>query len=755
MPMLGETKLIGGKLHEFNGKGWVPVSSDGTTPPKIFTGVPVREDSPIVDKSQGYPRWAITQYDANGTSRVIYNPMTASEANYYLYGTDPNPFNAPAGPAYTPPVSIVSIVPAGYGKVIVTYSDGSQETQTDQGQTGAGASPVLPPADFIPSTTVPGSYFNPYTGATYDPSKTGGTSPVLPPADFIPSTTVPGTFFNPYTGAAYDPKAANPYLSTSVPTGYVAIKDTAGNIIRYDPDPTYKTPSTYLQGAVPSGYIAIKDTAGNIIRYDPDPNFISAYDQAQLARYDAETKARIAETNARIQAIKAQEAGADRRQAAALAAERANLQMRLRNDMAIASMDNKSRLQMANLDAAITGRGQTASYMAATRGQDVTRELGLRDLAQRTIQTGAEMSGRDLARSALYFLGETGGQTPYEGAFSMLQKLTPEIKPVGPAPGLPAMPAPLKFQGGGQVIRSNSPVPAIVGERGPELALLPPGGAVQPMNAPTGAPAPVLDAAAQAAMPALLARQGGSPAGGLAEQNRQAASDILGRTVVMEEFTVKDIDPEQPGAGLRLVEAIRGRSSRRALRPDLIETPIRAQGGVAVNPYSRGEGSIRQRLKTPRKASVPVTHPDEDFPTVPGTSIPPALMPSDLSIPSFLGSSAFPTTEADLQKMRDTVANILSKTFYGDVQPVGAGLPPMEPLFGVQLADPTQMASRFSGLPYDLRNAMLSAWGTRSISAPAAYERMRSVTPEAMPNYGPIRWGARGLVVRPAAHWGM
>ena len=126
------------------------------------------------------------------------------------------------------------------------------------------------------------------------------------------------------------------------------------------------------------------------------------------------------------------------------------------------------------------------------------------------------------------------------------------------------------------------------------------------------------------------------------------------------------------------------------------------------------------------------------------------VRPEDLYLQNFLGGNFNLTSQEDLDRMRQTVADLLTKSFYGPTLPVGAGLPPMEPLFGVQLQDPTQMAADFYSKPYNVQQAMLSAWGVRNMNAPSAFERMRAVTPQAMPNYGPIQYGYAGLAVRPA-----
>ncbi|KKK66282.1 hypothetical protein LCGC14_2965660, partial [marine sediment metagenome] len=128
-----------------------------------------------------------------------------------------------------------------------------------------------------------------------------------------------------------------------------------------------------------------------------------------------------------------------------IAAQMARLEKQLANDMSIAQLDSRTRLEIAGMQS-----------VTAKRGQDISREqfgLGLR---ARKAEFAASTIGRDPARQALFLLGESGGTTPLEQAASSF-----------PTPAIPTVSA----AKGADIDLENNPVAIRVGEAGPELVL--------------------------------------------------------------------------------------------------------------------------------------------------------------------------------------------------------------------------------------------------------------------------------------------
>src|SRR3990167_2210354 len=267
--------------------------------------------------------------------------FTDKDSNYWpgQWQRVGSPYREPTsggGAAADVPVQVVSVDSTSYpGYDVTTWSDGNQTMR----ESPQAAQPVQPVSGTLVPTEVPGVYMNPNTGVTVDTRISPTEQPTV-----------------------YDPG--------SIPTGYVGIRDAAGNIVDIVSDPTYARPSedpTYYDPAlIPEGYVGVTDTEGNIVdivaeveatKYaqtvtpvtgmpglwearDADGNIIQtggSYDplaqdkfNEEVRQFDVTNATRIKDINASIERVRIQEAGANARQAASLKAQRANLELELK-----------------------------------------------------------------------------------------------------------------------------------------------------------------------------------------------------------------------------------------------------------------------------------------------------------------------------------------------------------------------------------------------------------------------------------------
>jgi len=172
----------------------------------------------------------------------------------------------------------------------------------------------------------------------------------------------------------------------------------------------------------------------------------TANEQRELDQFDRELSFRIQNTQDQLTESRRQfdiSTGLERER---IAAQMARLKKQLANDMAIAQLDNRTRLEIAGMQA-----------VTAKRGQNISREQFGLNLQARRAEFGATTLGRDPARQALFELGGSGGTTPLELAAQQFP--TAEIPQISAA-------------GGASVNLKDKPVAIRVGEAGrPEIVL--------------------------------------------------------------------------------------------------------------------------------------------------------------------------------------------------------------------------------------------------------------------------------------------
>jgi len=186
-----------------------------------------------------------------------------------------------------------------------------------------------------------------------------------------PNTLNPGGGF-PTTGV--DDIPVSGLRAVNIGSGFVAFIDDQGKVWGIERTPT--------QTAAPSG---------------PPASYYSgqiANQARQLDQYDRDLNFRIQSTAAELAEKKRQFAITIGMEKQRLAAEIDMLNKRLRNDMAIAQLDAKTRLQVANIEAAVSRRGQDVE----------ARRIAVNEL------------GSDVIRQSLFITGipEEAGRTPLE-----------------------------------------------------------------------------------------------------------------------------------------------------------------------------------------------------------------------------------------------------------------------------------------------------------------------------------------------------
>jgi hypothetical protein len=171
-----------------------------------------------------------------------------------------------------------------------------------------------------------------------------------------------------------------------------------------------------------------------------------AQEDRRLDQFDRELNFRIQDAQAQLAERKRQfriTTGLERER---IAAQMKRLQAQLANDLKIARMDRRTRMQIARMQ-----------DVTARRGQDISREQFGLGLQARKAEFAASNLGRDPARQAIFELGESGGITPLELAAQEFP--TAEIPTVSAAEGA-------------TIDATGSPVALKVGEQGEETMLV-------------------------------------------------------------------------------------------------------------------------------------------------------------------------------------------------------------------------------------------------------------------------------------------
>lgn len=182
----------------------------------------------------------------------------------------------------------------------------------------------------------------------------------------------------------------------------------------------------------------------------------TAIDQRALDQFDRDLDFRIQSTEDQLDESRRQfdiSTGLERER---IAEQMARLEKQLANDMAIAQLDSRTRLDIAGMQSATARRGQDITAATTKRGQNISREQFGLNLQARRAEFGATNLGRDVARQALFELGGSGGTTPLELAAQQFP--TAEIPQISAAKGT-------------SVSLKDRPVAIRVGEGGEEIVL--------------------------------------------------------------------------------------------------------------------------------------------------------------------------------------------------------------------------------------------------------------------------------------------
>ena len=152
-----------------------------------------------------------------------------------------------------------------------------------------------------------------------------------------------------------------------------------------------------------------------------------------------------------------------------LANEKAMLTERLANDMAIAKMDNQTRLTIAQMEGKVQMRGQDVSQRGqdieagvTTRGQDISREGNILSARQGQLQFASQT---DPIRQAITLVGGSGGNTPFELAAEDFRRSIPAMPKIDPYT------VPVKVAAQGAVVSDREPVLMGEGTRNQGVAM--------------------------------------------------------------------------------------------------------------------------------------------------------------------------------------------------------------------------------------------------------------------------------------------
>jgi hypothetical protein len=218
-----------------------------------------------------------------------------------------------------------------------------------------------------------------------------------------------------------------------------------------------------------SGLIGVMDNQGRLITVRSADEAGSAYhspewrpgeqamQERQLDQFDRQLQADIGQQQAELAEMRRQfdvTTGLERER---LAAEIRMKEKELQNNMRIAELDAGTRLNIANMEAQVS-----------MRGQDISREQFGAEMGARRAEFAISALRNDPVAQAMFTLGETGGTTPLEVAASEFPVMGPvDVRDVDPA----KMP---KYAAGGTIPVGGV---GIVGEAGqPEIAQDIPGG---------------------------------------------------------------------------------------------------------------------------------------------------------------------------------------------------------------------------------------------------------------------------------------
>lgn len=122
---------------------------------------------------------------------------------------------------------------------------------------------------------------------------------------------------------------------------------------------------------------------------------------------------------------------------------------------------------------------------------------------------------------------------------------------------------------------------------------------------------------------------------------------------------------------------------------------------------------------------------------------PPQLRPEDVLL-----SGVTPTSQAGLDAARKTVSDALRAAMYGPTTPEFGALPKVQPIYGVDLRQPEELASTFFNRPGAQRDLVTSGWGVRDMPEDEFYRRMQAATPSAVRPFN-VQYARRGITVVP------
>jgi hypothetical protein len=451
------------------------------------------------------------------------------------------------------------------------------------------------------------------------------------------------------------------------------------------------------------GVIALQDSQGNVydVRNAPDQDSgggggsygssQAAFNQQQ-AMAQAQLEEDIRAREQRLEEIRRQEEAATGRQREELAAQRERLELQLQF--------NREELEEKK-------RATNIGYTTDVRGQDINRELGLRNLGADFYKSAFEMAGRDPVRSSAYLLGMEGGLTPLELGLQKYKNLIPSnVSPVGPAATLPITAG--AAVGIGPVTNEN----ILVGEGGrPEMVKVrkgrfrgvtplpssrmisgtPPISDVNPVMLPgmtlpgkAGAPKPVTtQPTPTAGRPGLPTDIAGIPPS-LIDSLNPSTGNLSGLPGIAEPSTYDQLLYDLLGETY---------DPRRQARPSGATTALKLLR-AAAQARTRGDEALAKQLEARAEEA---------------------------------GRRAAQIGEVQAADMQ---SDVIYKALYGDNPPPVSNLLTDRPnVFGVTMTDPREEASDFMNLPPDLQLQLLSAWGLINFSPQEIQRRMQEVTP--------------------------
>lgn len=602
-----------------------------------------------------------TTQTQSGIHRVTEGGYTWLEDQYGVvpgtYGRVDDGGSGGAGraPVFGPSggASVVSIDPVGYGYVRVNYNDGSSEVVDDQSPTA---------------------------------------------------------------------QQAQTYLSGDVPAGYQAQRDDQGNVVNWVSDRSYSAPEDvrrydqdYGEGVrrfdVGQGNWQSEFSEG-VRRFDigqgnyqqdfgEDVRRWDTNRQDMLMQYDSDLNERIALRQQRLVEIDKQEAGATGRTAMTLAAERENVAARLANDMAIAQMDNGTRLRVAEMESATQRRGQDVSQRGqdveagiATRGQDITREGNILGARQGQLSFAAQT---DPIRQAVTLVGGSGGQTPFELAAEDFRRSIPAMPTVG------AYSAPARVAGGAQVVSDRDTIMMGEGRKGEGVAM----GTSELM-----VPMPNGDKRIMPQVKPGLELYRDPVTGKLHMANGRRMAD--GGTVL------PPIPPEFAQLGLGTWQQVRDAWSASWANPGTSPNWQDMKRFLPPGMKLLGDRFIIARLanlarqeRQGGQAQQPVAPPE-----TPATPAGPTITPEDTLLPS--GGNYM--TEDAIEAARKVVSDMLRGIVGGTAQPKSDLS--LDPVYGVNLGNPQDFAYSLPKMERPSRELLTSAFDLRGV-APDVFERRR------------------------------